>query len=164
MDVMPILPETELEATAAQYLGRLLFVFGRLELNLGLALVNLHPASASEREAARVEELRFGDKLKELEAKVLASHAANARALARWRKWFLAADTLRELRNAFAHGRWGFQHYHQQIVHVSHVPGGGDRKEVRYTLEEFAAHVAAAEELAEEFSTLRDMHPVSRTA
>jgi hypothetical protein len=164
MDMMPILPETELEAMAAQHLGRLLFLFGRLELNLGLALVKLHPPGESEREAereaARVGQLSFGDKLNELEAKALASHAANARALARWQKWFTAAHALRELKSDFAHGRWGFQNMQQQIVHVSHLPGSGNREEVRYTLDEFAAHVACAEEVAEEFSTLRDMHPV----
>jgi hypothetical protein len=160
MDVMPILPETELEAMAAQYLGRLLFVFGRLELNLGLALVKLRPPGESEREAARVEQLSFGDKLDELEARALASHAGDARALARWQKWFAAAHALRELKSDFAHGRWGFQNMQQQIVHVSHLPGSGNRQEARYTLDEFAAHVASAEEVAEEFSTLRDMHPV----
>ena len=160
MDTMPILPETELEAMAAQHLGRLLFVFGRLELNLGLALVNLRPPGESERETARVEKLSFGEKLGEFEAKALASHGGDARALARWRKWFLAAHALRKLRDDFAHGRWGFQHYRQQIVHVSKFPGSANPDEVRYTLDEFAAHVADAEEVAEEFSTLKDMHPV----
>jgi hypothetical protein len=160
MDMMPILPETELEAMAALHLGRLLFVFGRLELNLGLALVNLRPPGELAREAARVEQLSFGEKLDELKARVQASHAGNARALARWQKWFTAAHTLRKLRNDFAHGRWGFQHYRQQIVHVRNLPGSGNQEEVRYTPDEFAAHVACAEEVAEEFSTLRDMHPV----
>jgi hypothetical protein len=160
MDSMPILPETELEAMAAQHLGRLLFVFGRLELNLGLALVSLHPADASECETVRIEQLSFGEKLGELEAKALASHADNPRALARWQKWFVAAHTLCKLRNDFTHGRWGFQHYHQQVVHTSHRPGSGNLEVVRYTLDEFAARVAGAEEVAEEFSTLKDMHPV----
>jgi hypothetical protein len=48
----------------------------------------------------------------------------------------------------------------QQIVHVSNLPGSANLDEVRYTLDEFAARVAGAEEVAEEFSTLRDMHPV----
>jgi UDP-2,3-diacylglucosamine pyrophosphatase LpxH len=157
MDVMPILPDTELEAMAAQHLGRLLFVFGGLELNLGQTLVNTRPPAEAESEAARVEKLAFGEKLDELESRVLASHAGDAETLARWRKWFLAADTLRKLRNRFAHGRWEFQHYHQQIVHVCRLPGSGDQEEVRYTLDEFAAHVASAEEVAEEFYILRDL-------
>jgi hypothetical protein len=157
MDVMPILPDTELEAMAAQHLGRLLFVFGGLELNLGLMLVNARPPAELESEAARVEQLSFGKKLDELESKVLVSHAGDAKALARWQKWFLAANALRKLRNDFAHGRWGFQHYHQQIVHVRNLPGSGNQEEVRYTLDEFAAHVASAEEVAEEFYILRDL-------
>jgi UDP-2,3-diacylglucosamine pyrophosphatase LpxH len=160
MDVMPILPDTELEATAAQHLGRLLFVFGGLELHLDQTLVNVRPPAELESEAARVEKLAFGDKLDELASRVQASHAGDAKALARWQKWFLAANTLRELRNRFAHGRWGFQHYHQQVVHVRNLPGSGNQEEVRFTLDEFAAHVASTEEVAEEFTILRDLHSV----
>ncbi len=160
MDMMPILPETELEAMAAQHLGRLLFVFGRLELNLGLALVGIRPAGEFAREIARVEKLPFEAKLCEFEALALRCHADDAVALARWRKWFAAAHDLRELKSDFAHGRWGFQNMQQQIVHASNLPGSPNLDEVRYTLDEFAAHVAGAEEVAEEFSTLRDMHPV----
>jgi hypothetical protein len=160
MDMMPILPETELEAMAAQHLGRLLFVFGRLELNLGLALVRTRPPGQFGREIVRVEKLPFEAKLCEFEALVLQCRADDAPALARWKKWFAAAHALRELKSDFAHGRWGFQNMHQQIVHVSHLPGSGNLDEARYTLDEFAAHVAGAEEVAEEFSTLRDMYPV----
>jgi hypothetical protein len=160
MDMMPILPETELEATAAQHLGRLLFVFGRLELNLGLALVRTRPAGEFGREVARVEKLAFGAKLCEIEALVLRCHANDATALARWKKWFAEAHALSNLKDDFAHGRWDFQNMQQQIVHAVNLPGSAHPDEVRYTLDEFAAHVARAEEVAEEFSTLRDMHPV----
>jgi hypothetical protein len=160
MDMMPILPETELEAMAAQLLGRLLFVFGRLELNLGLALVRTRPADQFGREIARVEKLPFGAKLCEFEALVLRCHADDAPALARWKKWFTAAHAVCELKDDFAHGRWDFQNMPQQIVHAGSLPGSAHQDEVRYTLEEFAAHVARTEEVAEEFSTLRDMHPV----
>lgn len=160
MDMMPILPETEVEATAALHLGRLLFVFGRLELNLGLALVPAEPAEVCEREMLRVEKLRFNEKLAELEALVLACHADDAQALARWQRWFAAAQGLRKLRNDFAHGRWGFQNLHQQIVHVTKLPGSPDQDEVRYTLAGFAARVAEAEDVAEEFCALATMYPV----
>jgi hypothetical protein len=139
---------------AAQHLGRLLFVFGRLELNLGLALVRTRPADQFGREIARVEKLPFGDKLREFEALVLRAHADDAPALARWKKWFAAAHALCELKDDFAHGRWDFQNMQQQIVHVSNLPGSEYQDEVRYTLDEFATHVARAEEVAEEFSIL----------
>jgi hypothetical protein len=137
-----------------------LFVFGRLELNLGLALVRTRPADQCGRELARVEKLPFEAKLREFEALALQCHADDATALARWRKWFTAAHDLRELKSDFAHGRWGFQNMQQQIIHVSNLPGSANPDEVRYGLDEFTAHVAGAEEVAEEFSTLRDMHPV----
>jgi hypothetical protein len=160
MDMMPILPETELEAMAAQHLGRLLFVFGRLEMNLGLALVHTRPASESERETVRVEKLSFGDKLAGFEEKVLLRHAENEQALARWAKWFTAAHALRKLRNDFAHGRWGFQNMQERIFHVSNLPDSPNQEVTRYTLDEFAAMVAEAEELSEKFYTLTMLHPV----
>jgi hypothetical protein len=160
MDMMPILPETEIEATAALHLGRLLFVFGRMELNLGLALVGAQPAEASGSEIVRVERLSFDAKLREFEALALARHADDAPALARWQRWFAAAHGLRKLRNDFAHGRWGFQNMQQQIVHVSNLPGSPNQDEVRYTLAGFAARVAEAEDVADEFCALTSMHPV----
>jgi hypothetical protein len=160
MDIMPILPETELEAMAAQHLGRLLFVFGRLEMNLGLALVHTRPESDCERESVRVEKLSFRDKLAEFEAAALQRHADDEQALARWMAWFAAAHALRKLRNDFAHGRWGFQNAQQQIVHVSNLPDSPKQEVARYTLDEFAAMVAEAEELSEKFYTLTMLHRV----
>ena len=159
MDVMPILPETEVEAAAALHLGRLLFVFGRLELDLGLALVNAQPAQDAERETARIGQLGFGEKLDELETLVLPLHAADAPLLGRWQRWFKAAQDLRKLRDGFARGRWGFQNMQQQIVHVTTLPGNPEQDEVRYTLAGFAARVAEAEDVAEEFCALLTSHP-----
>jgi hypothetical protein len=160
MDMMPILPETELEAMAAQHLGRLLFVFGRLEMNLGLALVRLRPVGESGVETVRVDKLSFGEKLTECEAAALLRHADNGQALARWMAWFAAAHALRKLRNDFARGRWGFQNMQEQIVHVSNLPDSPNQEVARYTLDEFAARVAEAEELSEKFYTLTRVHPV----
>jgi hypothetical protein len=160
MDMMPILPETELEAAAAQHLGRLLFVFGRLELNLGMALVRMRPAPSYADAILRVEKLGFLDKLDEFEAAALRRHAGDQEALARWHTWFAQAQALRKLKSDFAHGRWGFQNMQQRLVHVSNLPGSPHQDEVRYTLDEFAAHVAGAEEVAEAFCLLTDMYPL----
>jgi hypothetical protein len=160
METMPILPETEVEATAALHLGRLLFVFGQMELNLALALLKAQPDEGAERAIVRVEHLSFDDKLREFEALVLQRHADDAPVLARWRRWFAAAHALCKLKNNFAHGRWGFQNMQQQIVHVSHLPGSPNQTEVRYTLAGFAARVAEAEDVAEEFCALTDLSRV----
>jgi len=158
--MMPILPETELEAMAAQHLGRLLFVFGRLEMDLELALVHMRPSSESEMECARIDKLSFSEKLAEFEAAALRRHADDEQALARWTAWFAAAHALRKLRNDFAHGRWGFQNVPQQIVHVLNLPDSPHQEVSRYTLDEFAARVAEAEELSEQFYTLTTLYPV----
>jgi hypothetical protein len=157
MEMVPILPETEVEATAALHLGRLLFVFGRMELDVALALLKAQAAEDAEGAILRVEQLSFGEKLREFEALVLQRHADDTPVLARWQRWFAAAHGLCKLRNDFAHGRWGFQNMQQQIVHVSHLPGSPNQTEVRYTLAGFAARVAEAEDVAEEFCVLNDL-------
>jgi len=154
MDMMPILPETEVEATAALHLGRLLFVFGRMDLNLGQAMLKACAAQDVAREIVRIERLSFEDKLREYEALVLARSTDDAQLLARWQRWFAAAHALHRLRSAFAHGRWGFQNMQQQVVHVSTLPGSPNQDEVRYTLTGFAARVAEVEDIAEEFFAL----------
>jgi len=158
MDVMPILPETEVEAAAALHLGRLLFVFGRLELHLGLALLHTGPADDVGRAAARIERLSFDDKLREWEAEVARRHAGDAALLARWQRWFAAAYGLRKLRKAFAQGCWGFRNMQQEIVHASTLPCNPEQDEVRYTLAGFAARVVEAEDVAEEFCALTDLY------
>lgn len=160
MDMMPILPETEVEAMAALHLGRLLFVFGRMELDIGLALVKAQPPEAFEREVVKVEQLDFEARLRACEALVLPRHADDAPALARWQRWFAAAHGLRKLRRDFAQGRWGFQNMQQQIVHANKLPGSPEQDEVRYTLAGFAARVAEAEDVADEFCALLALYPV----
>jgi hypothetical protein len=160
MNPMPMMPDTELEAVAAQYLGRLLFIFGRLDMNLGLALVNAQQACASDAQLAEVEALRFGDRLKALRKRAMLRHAGDAHALAGWEKWFASADALRTLRNDFVHGRWGFRNVQRQIVHIMNLPGSPNQAETRYTLDEFAAKVSYAEEVNDEFFTVSRKYPI----
>jgi hypothetical protein len=129
-------------------------------MNLGLALLHTRPESESGVETVRVDKLSFGDKLAEFEAAALLCHADDEQALARWMAWFAVAHALGKLRNDFAHGRWGFQHAQEQIVHVSNLPDSPNQGVARYTLDEFAARVAEAEELSEKFYTLTMLHPV----
>jgi hypothetical protein len=48
----------------------------------------------------------------------------------------------------------------EQIVHVSSLPDSPHQEVARYTLDEFSARVAEAEELSEKFYTLTMLHPV----
>jgi hypothetical protein len=67
--------------------------------------------------------------------------------------WYMAADSMRELRNRFAHGRWGFLVYSQQVAHVSGYPPNV-QKERRFSLSELAVIVRDAESLSNEVSRL----------
>jgi hypothetical protein len=58
--------------------------------------------------------------------------------------WYLAADSIRDMRNRFAHGRWGFLVHSQSVVHVlGYPPAAPDER--RYTLAELDSIVIDVE-------------------
>ena len=65
----------------------------------------------------------------------------------------MAADSMRELRNRLAHGRWGFLVHLQQVAHVSGYPPG-PQDEHRFSFGELDAIVEDAASLSNELGRL----------
>ena len=149
----------ELEAAASQHLGQLLFIFGTLEMNMGLALANSHSAELAASVVLKIECHSFGKRLTMLRQRVEAKYCDDAEVPAVWNAWYLAADSLRTLRNRFAHGRWGFAPSQQQIAHVTGLPGSPNQIETRYTLSQLALAVENAQQVSVDFSRLRHQSP-----
>jgi hypothetical protein len=63
--------------------------------------------------------------------------------------WYMAADSLRKLRNRFAHGRWGFHTQAQMVVHVSGYPPN-PQDERHFSLAELDAIMKDVESLGRE--------------
>lgn len=152
--------DSELEAMAAQCLGKLLFTFGRLETNLAVALGNAKPQREFENVMAKVAKLSFAEKLKIWEEEIIKGYAGNVDALACWDKWFTSANSLRDTRNRFAHGRWGFLVAHGRVAHVTGVPGDSTQYSTFYTLDELAYLVSDAQRVADEFSRVYKTFPI----
>jgi hypothetical protein len=144
----------EIETAASQHLGKLLFIFGRLETNLALTLAHSHPASDFERVIVDIEGIPFAEKLEALRHRINARQSNDLHTVAQWETWYQAATSLRTVRNRFAHGRWGFVASRQQVVHVVGLPGSPNKIGSPYSLHELSLEVEKAEKVAAEFSGL----------
>lgn len=130
------LKSSEIEARLHSILGRFFVVFARVELNLSLRVGG---------------DGSFADKLARLlsESGELDDENTFCKTLA----WYMAADSVREMRNLLAHGRWGFLMHSQQVAHVSGYPPD-PQKERRFSLPELEAIVRDADLLHLELARL----------
>jgi hypothetical protein len=118
-------------------LGRFFVIFASVELNLSLRVGG---------------DGNFHDKLERL----LGSSNAfgdSEDAFCQISTWYMAADSMREIRNRLAHGRWGYRVHSQQVVHVSGYPPGA-QCERYYSIDELHAIVRDAESLNNELNGL----------
>jgi hypothetical protein len=106
-------------------LGRFFIAFASVELNLSLRVGG---------------EGKFYEKLDWFYQMAIAQHGDNDLRFCEISAWYMAADSMREIRNLFAHGRWGFLTHSQSIVHVSGFPLG-PQDERTFSLAEFDAIV-----------------------
>lgn len=126
---VPKLTSNEIEDETHRLLGRFFTVFAKIEFNLALLVGpegNFHDKLQGFLNTANV---RLDD-----------SHPQFCEVMA----WYKAADSVREIRNRFAHGRWTFHAPTQRVIHVlGYPPARQDEK--RYSLMELQAIVRAAE-------------------
>lgn len=134
----------DLEDFASRCLGKLFFVFSRIELNLTLSLVGMAGTARMPESEAALSNCNFAKKLDFFLLFVDVLHQERADFLLKCHAWHAAAKSIRRKRNRFAHGRWAILPYTQQVVHVSGYPGG-QQDEVRYALADLRAIVLEAE-------------------
>jgi hypothetical protein len=131
------LDREKMEARLHSILGRFLIAFARIELNLTLRVGN---------------DKSFCAKLERLRSSVL-EVGDNDEAVREILAWVKAADSLREIRNLVAHGRWGYLVHLQQVALVSGYPPA-PQPERHFSLDELAAIVSGAESLGNALSRL----------
>lgn len=96
---------------------------------------------------------KFQDKLERFLETGIALHPDNSAHCCEVFAWYMAADSLREVRNRFAHGRWGFHTQTQIVIHVSGYPPA-DQDERRFSLAELDSIVMDVELLNNELSKI----------
>ena len=129
----------DLEGQFHQILGRFFVTFASIELNLSLRVGGAGS---------------FGDKLDRFLGYFGAQTCNNDDEFCEIVSWYMAADSIREVRNRFAHGRWGVLQAVQLIAHVSGYPPD-EQLERRFSLMELEAFVKDAELLNKELVKIR---------
>lgn len=124
----------EIQDFAHRSLGRFFIAFANVELNLSLQVGGAG---------------KFQDKLERFYEMAIAEYPDSEKHFCEISAWYMAADSMRTMRNRFAHGRWGFHTHAQSIVHVAGYPPA-PQDERRFSLPELDSIVKDAELLGEE--------------
>ena len=124
----------ELEQAAAGILGRMLFGFSRLDMELGLLFVWSDGGSRLEEITELVKDQSFFKKLDFLGELVDRKFAENPKAKSAYSRWLRDADVARTTRNQLVHGRWGVEASRQQIVNVIGLPTSPAQSSISYSL------------------------------
>lgn len=129
----------ELEEELHRLLGRFFVTFAGVELNLSLRV----GCGGT-----------FGEKLERLIDSLGVQCSPNDDDYCKILAWYMAADSMRQIRNRLAHGRWGYLPRMQLVVHVSGYPPVA-QDERRFSLVELEAFVQDAELLNKELRKMR---------
>ncbi|MCB1892770.1 MAG: hypothetical protein KDF48_11150 [Rhodocyclaceae bacterium] len=148
-----------LEQASATTLGRMIFEFSRLDMNLGLMLAWAHGGSKLEKLTRMVAGYTFHKKLDFLAELAKSKYQANQEAIDAHTVWLTEAHEVRTNRNDLIHGRWGVDHINNQVVNIVGLPTG-EQIERRYTISELKAVLERMQQLQKQLSTLREQWPV----
>jgi hypothetical protein len=148
-----------LEQASATVLGRMLFEYSRLDMNLGLMLVLTNDGATLEAMTEQVSkpQFSFGEKLNLTNKLAQEKFKSNIVALAEYEKWIAAANAIRELRNVLVHGRWGVEATKNRVVNVVGIPTG-EQKVSYYTIAELKILLQRMQDLGRQLSKLREQH------
>lgn len=124
----------EIQDFTHRSLGRFFIAFASVELNLSLQVGGAG---------------RFQDKLERFYEMAIAQYPDSDLHFCEISAWYMAADSMRTMRNRFAHGRWGFLTQARIVVHIAGYPPD-PQDERRFSLAELDSIVKDAELLGEE--------------
>jgi hypothetical protein len=147
------LSSDEIRDYTYRVLGKLFVVFSSIEFKLASSLGNAMACTKKNIQCGIIGKLSFQDKLDRLLDMFIAQYGDNDERFCKFLAWYMAVDSMRETRNRFAHGRWGFLVQAQSVAHVAGYPDGL-QDERRYSLAELHAIVADAELLDVELNDI----------
>ncbi|MBK4737865.1 hypothetical protein [Noviherbaspirillum pedocola] len=151
---------SDTEEKAATILGRILFEFSRLEMELGLCIVWIEGGALLEQLTRKHEYSTFNERLGFLRESVDQLLPAGSKGHTAYTGWLDQADTLRKLRNELIHGRWGVDTTVERVVNVIGMPTSPNQRSVGYSLEQLKQVLDSVNVLRNDLSTLRDRWPL----
>lgn len=149
-----------LETEAATLLGRMLFEFSRLDVNLGLCLVWVDAGIRLESLTKTVAEYSMKAKLDELSKHVDLKLPKGSKRHNAYFQWLERAHKARLQRNDLVHGRWGVDAYRNRVVNILGLPTSDSQREVSYSIEELSVMLKELSYLQIELSRLRENWPL----
>ncbi|MEC5206518.1 hypothetical protein QF022_001474 [Vogesella perlucida] len=152
--------EEELESSAASLLGRMLFEFSRLDVNLGLCLVWVDGGARIDSLTQTVEALTLKYKLDELDKRVTSTYPEGSKGHRGYKAWTERAHLVRQQRNNLVHGRWGVEAAKNKVVNVIGLPTSNSQQTTEYSIEELAEINNELQELQRELARLRKHWPL----
>lgn len=149
-----------LEQAAATTLGRLIFEFSRLDMNLGLMLVHAYSKPQLGKPTKEISECTFHEKLKFLDELVQKKYQGKQEAMGAHAKWLEQAHEMRMKRNDLIHGRWGVDPMKSQVINVVGLPTGEQQSEQRYTIQELKDVLLRMQQVQKQLIDLEEQWPV----
>jgi len=150
----------ELESEAATLLGKMLFEFSRLDVNLGLCLVWIDGGSKLASLTKTVSTYNMNTKLDELAKLVDAKLTPGSKRHKAYKTWLEQAHKVRQQRNDLVHGRWGVDAAKNQVINILGLPTSDAQCEIRYSIKELASINEDLQKLQQELSRLRTHWPL----
>ena len=149
-----------LELAGATLLGKLLFEFARVDVNLGLCLVWMEAGARLEVLTKQVSEWGFSKRLDCLKVAVERTFPEGHAGRAAYDEWIARAQAMRQTRNELVHGRWSVDPTEAKVVNVIGLPTSPDQREVGYRLEELEGICQEMRDLQSDLSELRKDWPI----
>lgn len=151
----PQSPPSDFERKAHELVGRLIFTYSRLEVNLALFVASHDGYEARDKVLAQLEKGgSFYDKLALVLPTVRREFPEDADCIEIWGDWLKEADALRVKRNDMIHGRWGVHEHLNEVINVTGLPSNVQQPETKYSLGQLEAEVQQAERTAQMFYEL----------
>jgi hypothetical protein len=150
----------QLECAAAKIIGRILFEFGHLEMELALYLVWENNGSNLEATTDQILEGALHTKLCRLEKRANAKYGSSPSALAEFNRWLKEVHAARAQRNEFVHGRWGVAAVDKQVVNVIGIPTSPKQREIRYSIAQLEESLARLKGLRPQLRSIRSKWPL----
>lgn len=144
------------EERAASILGKMLFSFSRLDVNLGLMVSWVLWSLGKESQVKNVDTMNFNSKLEFITQYIEVSSNLPSGAREDLAQWLSDAHAAREQRNQFIHGRWASDALRGKALNIVGLPGSDAQRTFEYALGDLEAFNTSVQHLTRRLSKARE--------
>lgn len=150
----------QLEQGAATLLGKMLFEFSRLDVNLGLCVVWTDSGRRLEELTKQVADFSFHKKLDFLSQYVEGNLPKGSKRHTAYTEWIARAHSSRVKRNQLVHGRCGVDSTQGHVINVIGLPTSPEQSEIRYSLADLESVLMELVQLQARLHEVRERWPL----